>query len=313
MLKGFLETSSPLSKILFSLFISFAGFAFMLFLGIIIAIPVFHQSAWQLFNASSDLGNDKNIAIIKYLQFFYSVGLFVIPPFILAWLFNGNVAGYLKLKERTGVKNICIVILLIICCIPLINLIAELNSRMHLPAVFSNVELWMKESENQASKIIEAFLRVDSPVGLLVNLVIMGFVPAIGEELLFRGILQQLFTDAFKNIHAGILITSILFSAMHLQFFGFIPRLLLGMMFGYLLVWSNSLWLPVLAHFINNSIALIYDYFSKQARVNADLDHLGSTKETLIFSVLSAVMVFNLLLLFYRYNKKRHSLGNMDS
>jgi hypothetical protein len=304
MLKGFLETSSPLAKILFSLFIAFAGFIFMLVIAIIIAIPVFHADVSQIFNASSDLSNAKNIIIIKYLQLFYSIGLFVIPPFVLAWIFQGNAFEYLKLNRKSGSKNIIIVILLIICCVPITNLITEFNARMQLPSVFYNIEHWMKESENQAGKIIEAFLRVNTPMGLIVNLFIIGLVPALGEELLFRGILQRLFSDALKNIHLGILITSILFSAMHVQFYGFIPRMLLGMMFGYLLIWSDSLWLPILAHFINNSMAILFDYFSKLHKVNPDLEQLGTTRGTLIFSIISAVLVFNLLLLFYRNNKK---------
>jgi membrane protease YdiL (CAAX protease family) len=101
-------------------------------------------------------------------------------------------------------------------------------------------------------------------------------LPAVGEELLFRGVIQKLFSKITRSHHWGIWISAILFSALHLQFYGFIPRLLLGAMFGYLLVWSGSLWLPILAHFINNAAAVTALFMIDHGYLNPSIEEFGA-------------------------------------
>ena len=103
------------------------------------------------------------------------------------------------------------------------------------------IEKWMKDAEESAAEITKAFLDVKTIPGLVFNVFMIAFLPAVGEELLFRGIIQRIFTDMTKSHHWGIWISAILFSAMHFQFYGFVPRVLLGALFGYLLVWSGSI------------------------------------------------------------------------
>src|SRR5690606_2422366 len=119
---------------------------------------------------------------------------------------------------------------------------------------------WMKVQELQMEKITEKILQVTSFSGLLLNLLVIAIIPAIGEELLFRGCLQPVFHRWTKNIHIAIWITAIIFSAIHVQFYGFIPRMLMGAVFGYMLYWGRSIWLPIIAHFINNATAVIYTF-----------------------------------------------------
>src|SRR5207344_1198984 len=103
-----------------------------------------------------------------------------------------------------------------------------------------------------------------SVLSLAINLFIIAFLPALGEELFFRGMMQKLFSQLTKNNHLAIIITSIIFSAIHLQFYGFLPRMVLGIFLGYLLVWSGSLWLPILAHFVNNASAVLFTFLDNQ-------------------------------------------------
>jgi len=105
---------------------------------------------------------------------------------------------------------------------------------------------------------------------LLINIVIMAFLPAIFEEFLFRGTLQPLFTKWFANKHVAIIVTAFIFSAIHFQFYGFIPRFLLGIYLGYLLVWSQSLWLPIIAHFMHNATSLIFDYGAQRRGIDLE-------------------------------------------
>ena len=89
----------------------------------------------------------------------------------------------------------------------------------------------------------------------------MAILPAIGEELLFRGVFQRLLTEWTRNIHWGIILAALLFSFFHFEFYGFLPRFLLGVFFGYLFVWTSSIWVPILAHFTNNFIIVVYSFY----------------------------------------------------
>ena len=118
----------------------------------------------------------------------------------------------------------------------------------------------MEASEQKAMQLTEAFLAMNNMGDLLINLFLIALIPAIGEDLLFRGVLQQLFTKWTGKIHLAIFISAFLFSAIHMQFFGFLPRFVLGLVLGYMFYWSKNLWLPILAHFTNNALAIIFTY-----------------------------------------------------
>jgi len=139
---------------------------------------------------------------------------------------------------------------------------------------------------------------------MLYMVFMIGLLPALGEELLFRGILQRLFSEWTRNIHAGIWISAVLFSAMHMQFYGFIPRMMLGALLGYLLAWSGSLWLPVIAHFINNASAVVLTYLFSKNVIELDADKIGTGDEMNVVWI-SIVVVAFLLLLIYRIEKNR--------
>jgi hypothetical protein len=128
----------------------------------------------------------------------------------------------------------------------------------------------------------------------LLNLFICAALPAIGEEFFFRGTLQQLFNQWFKNKHVAIIVTAFLFSAIHLQFYGFIPRFLLGLYLGYLFVWTGSLWAPIFAHFLHNGISVGIQYFANQQGIEPEMNYLLTDElPMLIISiVISTVGIF---------------------
>lgn len=140
---------------------------------------------------------------------------------------------------------------------PLITIIANLNLSIRLPEFLSEIETWMKTMETNATEMIQLMIGGNGPFECLFTLFLIAVVPAVGEELLFRGVLQKTLISHIKNYHIAIWISAFVFSFIHLQFFGFFPRLLLGALFGYLFVWTKSIWVPMLAHFINNAIAAI--------------------------------------------------------
>jgi membrane protease YdiL (CAAX protease family) len=136
----------------------------------------------------------------------------------------------------------------------------EINSMMDFPAGLSGVEAWMTEKEQEADLMIKSLIAAGSFGIMLLNLFTLALMPAIAEEFLFRGVFQRIFTRLFRSGHLAIWLTAFIFSAIHLQFFGFLPRFVLGLVFGYLFFWSGTLWLPVTAHFVNNAFPVIFSY-----------------------------------------------------
>jgi hypothetical protein len=222
----------------------------------------------------------------------------------LGWLFHGNIAEYLSLNKSVNFASVLLVLLLSLSASPLINFIGEMNANMQLPEWLSGVEGWMKNAEESAAELTEAFLKVDSLGGLFFNIFMVAFLPAIGEELLFRGVIQRIFTNWTKNIHWGIWITAMLFSALHMQFYGFVPRMFLGVLFGYLLVWSGSMWLPIIAHFINNCVAVVAMYMIDKKIITPDIEEIGSTSDSYYMAVVSFVLIVIFMLMIKRQNSK---------
>ena len=126
----------------------------------------------------------------------------------------------------------------------------------------------------------------------------MAILPAVGEELLFRGLLQQKLFSCFKNIHISIWITAFLFSALHLQFFGFFPRFLLGALLGYMFYWSGSLWLPIIAHFTNNALALLMSFFISKNMISTDLDQIGIDENMWNTIAISGIAIVMMIYIF---------------
>lgn len=247
----------------------------------------------SLFDASSltNFQNESSIHALKWLQAWSSVGLFIIPPFLFIFLtaksFDFNVISR---------QQFLLTIVIIFMAFPLINALAMWNESLHLPSFLAGVEQLMREAESQAMQITEAFLEVDSWKGLLVNVLIIAVIPSLGEELLFRGVIQKQLFIRSKKIHLSIWLTAFLFSAIHLQFLGFFPRFLIGGLLGYLFYWSGSIWLPIIAHFVNNAGAVILVYLIGQKRLPADIETIGADEGQ--FSMLLLLFMAIVLLLY---------------
>jgi membrane protease YdiL (CAAX protease family) len=249
-----------------------------------------------------ELDNPDIIRVLKYFQVVQSVGVFIVPPFILAWLFHGKIAGYLFLDKQVNFSSVFLVLVLSVAASPFVNFIGEMNENMQFPEWLSGVENWMKNAEDKAAEITVAFLQVETIGGLAFNIFMIAFLPAIGEELLFRGVIQRIFTNWTRNYHWGIWISAFLFSALHLQFYGFVPRLFLGVLFGYLLVWSGSIWLPIIAHFINNGVAVVAMYMIDKELLSPEIEEIGSTSDSYYMAVISLVLIVVFMLMIKRQN-----------
>lgn len=267
---------------------------FSMVLGIVIAIPFFGTGILEHFNELNDYSNEFTIQFLKYFQVINQIGVFILPAILYAYLENRKPAAYLKLNSRPKFAHLLTASILIIASIPAINWLVEINEGMRLPEIFKDVENWMRDSENKTNQLTEAFLNVTSPGGLLINMIIIALLAAVGEELLFRGVVLQLFIDWFKNRHLAVILSAILFSALHIQFFGFLPRMFLGILFGYIFIWSGSLWIPIVLHFIFNGITVVAVYLYHKGLIQTDVDSFGVTDNALL--ILSSFFLIALLL-----------------
>jgi membrane protease YdiL (CAAX protease family) len=240
------------------------------------------------FGLSQDLSNQVAVNYLKLLQLFSAVGLFVAPTLLYAYLTDFDYKLLLNFKRQSAFLVIVIMMLIT----PFIGWLLEMNMSIPFPD-------WILRLGNDSEKIVESFLKMNHLGDLLFNLLVIAIVPAIGEELLFRGYLQQSFSKWLSNPHVAIIVTAVLFSSIHLHFQGFFPRFILGVLLGYLFYWSGSLWLPILAHFLNNAQAVIFSYptFKVDSGAYSVLSDVEVDPMMALFSFASVVV---LLFMFYK-------------
>ncbi len=302
-MRNSLSDANPFSKIIFAVFIIFVSFLITIILGFLIAVPIFHINISEMSSILSDYNDPDTIIFLKYLQTLQAIGLFILPAFIIAYLFHSKITEYLRFNEKITTRSIVFTVFILLASIPIINSLAVLNQGMQFPDCLAGLENWIQEKEASAQTITESFLRMDSVTSLMLNIIMIGVLPAIGEELIFRGVFQRLFAEWTKNIHWGIIIAAFLFSAIHMQFYGFLPRFVLGIVLGYLFYWSGSIWIPIVGHFVNNTAAVLVYYFYSD-KITEEIESFGANPNSYGYLIVSIVIVGSLLYLFYKENKR---------
>ncbi len=282
--------SRPGTRLIFTGFVVLVVFLITQIVTAVIAIPIFGFDALTGMMDGIDHTDPESLKLLKFFQISQTIGLFILPPLVVAWFFHPDIPEYLSLKEKPTIMLSFLVLLLVLVLSPFINFTGAINAEMHFPDWLAGVENWMRNAEDTAEQLVEAFLKVNGIGGLMFNLFMIAVLPALGEELLFRGVIQKLFTGMSGSHHWGIWLSAALFSALHMQFYGFIPRMLLGGMFGYLLVWSGTLWLPILAHFINNAAAVILMYMVDHNLISQEVEEFGSGPDGWIYALVSLVV-----------------------
>jgi membrane protease YdiL (CAAX protease family) len=238
-----------------------------------------------------------NVNVVWVLQIVSTTIPLFAGPYIFATYVMKEPREYLKATIKISPALLLIVLGIMLFSMPLMEWLIVVNQKMILPSFLKGVEEWMKRSEAEATKETAILLQLKTLGQMLFALLIVGLCTAIAEEFLFRGCIQTIFTRLTKNVHAGIWITAILFSAMHMQFYGFLPRMALGVFFGYFAAWSGSIWPAVCGHFINNGMAVVatYLYQQKKIAVNPDANHVFNYQ---LYAASVVITVF--LLLIYR-------------
>jgi membrane protease YdiL (CAAX protease family) len=258
-----------------------------------------------LHSASIDSLNNEgnNLLAVKILQITSQFGLFIIPAFAFSFLTNSDTLKGLSFSRFQSLKPLTIVFAATLLAIPFVNLLAEWNANWHLPDFLQHLEAWMRKMQDTNDRVLEYILIMETPTDIGLNILMMAILPAIGEELLFRGVIQKQLVKWLDSPHLAIFITSFIFSAFHMQFLGFLSRLILGMIFGYLFYYSKNIWTAITAHLINNSLALVIALI-----YGAELSDIAmsntSDLSTIIITILGFIGSIFLLI------KYRHVLTN---
>jgi membrane protease YdiL (CAAX protease family) len=251
---------------------------------------VFHISAASLLSGSPGIAR-----VTQSIGAFFTLGL---PALVFGWVINrGQPTQYLRFTTRVSAKQMLLAMLVILAAIVVGGSLAKLTQVMPLPVKWTS---WFKKLEDNYNSDIMLIANLKTTKDFVISLLLLALLPAIMEEMLFRGCLQQVLTGLTRRPWLGILLTGILFSAVHLSFFGFLPRLFLGMALGYLFYLSNNIWLNIWAHFFNNAMALTSVYRLSQAGKLTAQTVNDSMNDTfpLYLGVLGLLATITLLVLF---------------
>lgn len=242
-------------------------------------------------------GNDRSrylaLAVVQ------SVVAFILPSLISARLAFGNVSKFLTLNVPPSGMSVLGVVIAYLISLPLLNQLIYWNENIVFPDFLEKLGIMFRELEDKAAEVTNVMLDTTTIGGLIVGILIIGVLTGFSEELFFRGTLQRAGASRGAH-HTSIWVTALIFSAFHFQAFGFIPRLLLGAWFGYLLYWTGSIYVAVIAHALNNSMVVIFTYFFKENDVfKADMVGVTETGFPLPAFISSVAFV---IFLFYLKN-----------
>lgn len=293
---------NPFSSLILLLLLIFAGAVVFTAIAFTIGFSIYGMETMLQLST----GDPRNLNLIKMVQIISSIGMFVIPALIYAKLQNRDWLGYLKIVP-VPVYLALLTIVIMFSASPALEYTMQLNKGMKLPYFLKEVEAWMLRQELKMELMTKQLIVMNSIPALLVNLLMLAIIPAFGEELIFRGGIQQIFTRWFRNYHIAIWLTAIIFSSIHFQFYGFFPRMFLGALFGYLLVWSGSLWLPILGHFLNNALAVFTAYWYQEQGLSVDKMFEAEASSPLQISIGFILFIISMRY-FYRYTQKLNEI-----
>ena len=263
-----------------------SGKRVLLFLIILLISSLIGVAVSAVFVFAGDTG-------MKIAQGISSIMMFVVPPIVYYYVTRSEHRMHdlgLRRVNTPWYFFILIGIILMFVSLPVTNQLTRWNEAMSLGGAFAKLEEYLKTMEEMAAATTDKMLNADSIGGLLLNLLVIALIPAIGEELTFRGVLQQGLTRKM-NPHAAIILSAAIFSFIHFQFYGFLPRMFLGILLGYMFYVSGSLWTSITMHFVNNGTAVLLYYLNNKGVINIDADHFGEVQSLWLVALSLVVTV----------------------
>ncbi len=267
--------------------------------GAFVALPFYDGDFFEMIEALQDPTAHPDVKIPLYIMqgFATFVGL-IVGPSLLLMAFRRSFTDFFK-GGQFDFKPVLLTFFTVIVFVGVNSFFIEWNAGLTLPESLKGFEEWMREKEDYAETITTFLTNFESVGQLMLAIFVIAVLPGIGEELVFRGLLQKEFIKVGTNVHVSIWLAAILFSTIHMQFFGFVPRMFLGALFGYLYYWSGSLGLAMFAHFTNNALSVIALYFYQQGAFEFDMESTESLPWQIV--ALSAGLTTILLTAFYKH------------
>lgn len=226
------------------------------------------QTLSSTFNTESPIGERNTFRSIALVNHFFS---FLIPGIAAAYLFyKVDWKEYLRIDGLPAAKYLLLGAVMIVVAFPLAQLTYWLNSLLPLPD-------FLMDMEESTAELVKGLLVMNSPMELAFNLLVVALIPAIAEEIIFRGIIQSTFENILKNPHYAVWAAAVVFSFIHMQFEGFLPRVVLGLVLGYLFLWTRNLWVPILAHAVNNGAQVILAYAMPEQMEALEPEAMGTS------------------------------------
>lgn len=272
------------------------GMKVFLYLIILLISSLIGVALSRVFMSAGDTG-------LRIAQGLSSLFIFVVPP-VVYYLITRKVRPMHDLGFRSLAHPWWLIFLgvaVMFVSIPFTNQLTLWNENMSFGSAFAKLEEYLKSMEETARAATEKMLNVDTFGGLLLNLLIIALIPAIGEEMTFRGVLQQSLTRKM-NPHVAIILSAAIFSFIHFQFYGFLPRMFLGILLGYMFYVSGSLWTSILMHFVNNGSLVVLYYLNNNGLINVDVEHFGETENAWLI-IASALVTAGLIAWSWRKSR----------
>jgi hypothetical protein len=292
-MQTYLKTKPVWMQLLLFLGMAFGIFFVISLLGSLILTQITGIGLFEMADMSKlDSGDPKMMTVIRGMLLLQFLGLFVIPSLLFSYFSDPKPMDYIGLKQPGKMSYWIIAVALLIIAIPVVEYTGLFNKNLNFG---KGVQTWAQSMEDEAAKTIQFMLGTTSVVDLVLNIIFIAAFAGIGEELFFRGILQRLFIKGTKSPWAGIIIAAFFFSFFHFQFFGFIPRFLLGILLGAIYWYSGSLWTAIIAHFFYDAFIIVLAYFNPQMIKNPDASMLDKSMlgmMALVSAALVGVMVW---------------------
>lgn len=233
--------------------------------------------------------------------------VFILPAIVTAMVMTRLPARFLDIDNSPRLRPALLAVISLFAAFPLLNFIVAWNESLHLPAQYAGMEAQLRALEDAANSTFDGIMSSASVPSLILSVLIVGVLAGLSEELFFRGALQKLMMLTRVNPHVAIWVTAFIFSAVHFQFFGFVPRMLLGAYFGYLVWWTRCLWIPVIVHALNNSVVVVSKWIESRSGYECGIDSIGAdpvgSSTALVAVAVSVVLTVYLLILIRRESK----------
>lgn len=277
------------------LMVLFGGILVGMFIGSMISMGIWVMATDRgIFELQTQMTNPAYRSVFQWIQVVSTFFVFFVPAWFMAQYMSRKPFAFLGYNTYFSGRQYLLTVLVMLAALPVVGAMGDLNKMIPLSGELAER---FREMERQYNDQVKVLADIRTPVDYVVSLLLMALAPAVFEEMLFRGGMQQLLFRGTKRMWVAILLTSIVFSAIHLSFFGFLPRLFLGIVLGLIFHWSGSLWLPILGHFVNNAVAVTQLYW--YLRQGKSLEQAMEESLPIWWAVLGIAALIGLLIRFY--------------